>query len=359
LAFCYFFIFLSSQNNLYTLDMYSKNQSNNDFNSLNVLYFVYKWRKVLGVVTISAIIVSGIISLLIPEKYKSTVILFPATTNSISKVLYNRTDDALKFGEEEEAEQMLQILNSEEIRSRIAKKYQLMQHYGIDSACGSQRTLLESEFQDNITFKRTELMSVKIEVLDRDPKMASDIANDIAALHDSVKIRIQKERIGTALKIVEKEYQDKIAYVRSLTDSVKLLNSYGIYDYESQSEVMSEQYAIAISKGDSRAIKSLEEKLNIIGTYGSAYVSLRDKIELQQHQLNSLQTKYEETKVDAEQILPQKFVVSNAFPAEKRSYPIRWLIILVSTVSTMILAILVILLSENIHQYKIKLVDKG
>lgn len=337
--------------------MYSKNRSN-DFNSLNVLYFVYKWRKVLGVVTISAIIVSGIVSLLIQEKYKSTVILFPATTNSISKVLYNRTDDVLKFGEEEEAEQMLQILNSEEIRTRIATKYNLMEHYGIDSTCGYKRTLLESEFQDNITFKRTELMSVKIDVLDRDPNMASLIANDIAALHDSVKIRIQRQRISKALIIVEKEYHDKIAFVRKLTDSLKLLNSYGIYDYESQSEVMSEQYAIAIAKGDSRAVKSLEEKLHIIGTYGSAYMSIRDQLELQQNQLNTLQTKYEETKVDAEQVLPQKFVVSNAFPAEKRSYPIRWLIILVSTVSTMILAILVILVIENINQYKIKLVDK-
>ncbi len=339
--------------------MHSKNQSNNDFNSLNVLYFVYKWRKVLGIVVFSTILVSGIVSLMIQDKYKSTVILFPATTNSISKVLYSRSEDVLKFGQEEEAEQMLQILNSEEIRSRIAKKYNLLAHYKIDSTCDSKRTILDNEFQDNITFKRTELMSVKIEVLDKDPVFASEIANDIAALYDSVKIRIQKDRIQKALHIVQKEYNDKLVYVKNITDSLKLLNSYGIYDYESQSEVISEQYAIAISKGDSRAMRLLEEKLNVIGEYGSSYMSLRDKLVLQQTQLNSLQTKYEETKMDAEQIFPQKFVVSHAFPAEKKTYPIRWLIILVSTVSTLILAILVILLLENINQYKIKLSDKA
>ncbi len=338
--------------------MHSKNQSPNDFNSLNVLYFIYKWRKVLGIVGISAFVISGIISFTIQEKFKSTSILFPATTNSISKVLYGGHDDVLKFGEEEEAEQMLQILSSEEIKGRIAEKYHLMRHYGIDSTSRYKRTELDNEFQNNITFKRTELMSVKIEVLDKDPDMAAAIANDIAALHDSTKIRIQRERIGKAFKIVEKEYNDKVIYVKNLTDSLRLLNSYGIYDYESQSEVISEQYAIAISKGDNRAIKSLEEKLNIIGKYGSAYLSLRDKLELQQTQLNSLQTKYEETKVDAEQILPQKFVVSTAFPAERKSYPIRWIIILVSTVATLILAILAILLIENINEYKIKLADK-
>jgi uncharacterized protein involved in exopolysaccharide biosynthesis len=338
--------------------MHSKNQSPNDFNSLNVLYFIYKWRRVLGIVGVSAVVISGLVSLMIQERYKSTVILFPATTNSISKVLYGGHDDVLKFGEEQEAEQMLQILSSEEIKARIAEKYHLMRHYGIDSTSRYKRTELDNEIQNNITFKRTELMSVKIEVLDKDPNIAAGIANDIAALHDSAKIKIQKARIGKALEIVEKEYNEKVTYVKNLTDSLKLLNSYGIYDYESQSEVISEQYAIAISKGDNRAIKSLEEKLNIIGKYGSTYLSLRDKLELQQNQLNSLQTKYEETKVDAEQILPQKFVVSSAFPAEKKSYPIRWIIILVSTVSTLILAILTILLIENINQYKIKLADK-
>jgi uncharacterized protein involved in exopolysaccharide biosynthesis len=338
--------------------MHSKNQSPNDFNSLNVLYFIYKWRRVLGIVGISAVLISGIVSFMIQERYKSTSILFPATTNSISKVLYGGHDDVLKFGEEEESEQMLQILSSEEIKSRIAEKYHLMRHYGIDSTSRYKRTELDNEIQNNITFKRTELMSVKIEVLDKDPEMAAAIANDIAALHDSVKIRIQRARIGKAFEIVKKEYNDKVTYVKNLTDSLRLLNSYGIYDYESQSEVISEQYAIAISKGDSRAVRSLEEKLNIIGKYGSTYLSLRDKLELQQNQLNSLQTKYEETKVDAEQILPQKFVVSTAFPAEKKTYPIRWIIILISTVATLILAILAILLIENINQYKIKLVDK-
>ncbi|HRG38546.1 MAG TPA: hypothetical protein PK289_08450 [Bacteroidia bacterium] len=338
--------------------MYSKNQSPNDFNSLNVLYFIYKWRKVLGIVGISAIVISGIVSLLIQEKYKSTVILFPATTNSISKVLYNKNDDVLKFGEEGEAEQMLQILSSEEIKYRIAQKFNLMKHYGIDSTCDQKRTLLENEFQNNITLKRTELMSVKIDVLDKDPVMAADIANDIAALHDSVKIRIQKDRIGKALAIVEKEYKDKLNYVNSLSDSIRMFNSYGLYDYESQSEVMNEQYAIAISRGDSRAMKSLEDKLKVIGKYGSAYLAIRDQLELQQTQLNLLQTKYEETKVDAEQQLPQKFIVSRAFPAEKRAYPVRWIIVLVSTVSTLILAILVILLIENINEYRIKLPSK-
>ncbi|MES2591483.1 MAG: hypothetical protein V4608_06335 [Bacteroidota bacterium] len=334
------------------------NKATEDFSSLNILYFIYKWRKPLIIIGAATVIISSIIALTIQEKYKSTVILFPATTSSISKALLSennfKQDDVLEFGAEEEAEQMLQILNSDEIRSKISEKYNLLKHYDIDADDKFKLTKLYDEFQSNITFKRTEFMSVKIEVMDINPDTAASIANDIAALHDSTKIRMQKERALQALQIVKKEYFEKDNEIKRMTDSIKILNGFGLYDYESQSEVTTEQYAIAIAKGDQRAMKALEEKLKIIANYGSSYVSLRDDLELQRKQLNLLKTKYEGTKVDVEQILPQKFIVSNAFPAEKKSYPVRWIIVVVSTLAALLVAIIAMLLIENIKQFKVK-----
>lgn len=338
--------------------MNKKEQLTEDFNSLNILHFIYKWRISLIIIGIGTFVISSIISLTIQEKYKSTVILFPATTSSISKALLSdnsfKQDDVLAFGAEEEAEQMLQILNSDEIRTKISEKYNLLKHYDIDTADKFKRTKLYDEFQSNITFKRTEYMSVKIEVMDINPDTAALIANDIAALHDSTKIRMQRERATQALIIVKKEYLEKEADVNAMTDSIKVINSYGLYDYESQSEVTTGQYAIAISKGDQRAIKALEEKLKVIANYGSVYVSLRDNLEFQRKQLNLLKTKYEGTKVDVEQVLPQKFVVSNAYPAEKKSYPVRWIIVVVSTMASLLMAVIAILLIENLKQFKFK-----
>jgi len=45
--------------------------------------------------------------------------------------------------------------------------------------------------------------------------------------------------------------------------------------------------------------------------------------------------------VDATQSLPQKFVVNTAYPAEEKSYPIRWLIVLFTMLSTFMLAVIV------------------
>jgi uncharacterized protein involved in exopolysaccharide biosynthesis len=338
----------------------SKNVSaEDDFNSLNVLYFIFKWRKPLVIIGVASFLISGIVALTIQEKYKSSVILFPVATSSISQTLLTENNfkhgDLLQFGAEEEAEQMLQILNSDYIRTRICEKYNLMNHYGISKDDKCKRTKLYEEFQNNITFRRTEFMSVKIDVMDHNADTAAFIANDIAALHDSTKTRMQQDRAAQALKIVEREYRSKLADVNAMSDSIKVINGFGLYDYESQSEVTSEQYAIAISKGDQRAIKSLEVKLKIIGDYGSAYVALRDNIELQRKQLNLLKTKYEQAKVDVEQVLSQKFIVSNAFPAEKKSYPICWVIIAVSVLGSLLVAIISILLIENIRQIKVDL----
>jgi uncharacterized protein involved in exopolysaccharide biosynthesis len=332
--------------------MITNSHDNSHFNSTGLLVFLYKWRKAILVITAAGAIASIIFSLLIQNKYKSTVVMFPTSTGSISKQLLaenpNTKSDILQFGEEEQAEQMLQVLNSDEIRARICQKYNLMKHYDIDTADQFKRTMLYEEFLDNVNFKRTEFMSVKVEVLDHSPDTAALIANDISALLDSVHTRMQHDRAIKAFKIVEGEYLAKVAHIKQMEDSMRAINRLGIYDYESQSEVTNEQYAIAISRGDARAVKSLEEKLQVLAMYGSAYMGIRDQLELERKQLTLLLTKYNEAKADAEQSLPYKFVVDKAYPAEKKSYPVRWIIVAVSTISSFILAIIIVIALENL-----------
>ncbi len=300
----------------------------------------------------SAFFASLIVSFLIKDKYKSTVILFPTTTSSISKALIsennNGKDDLLKFGELEEAEQLLQILNSDEIKDRIIEKYNLEQHYGIDKDELYKRTKLDEKFDENVSFELTKYLAVEISVLDYSADTAALIANDISSLLDSVKNRMQKEISMPALKIVEQRYFEQKQYIKDLEDSLTMLRMLGINDYESQAERLTEQLGIAIVQGKSGAISQLESRLKVLSKYGGAYVSIRDQLEFEKKQLASIHSKYEEAKVDAEGVLQHKFVVNNAFPAEKEIYPIRWLIVLISTVSSIIIALLIIIFNQNI-----------
>lgn len=321
-----------------------------DINSINLLEFIYKRRKELFFIGLIAAIVSAIASFIITPKFKSTVIMFPTQTSSISKALLAENsgkDDILKFGEEEEAEQMLQILNSDQIKSKVCEKYNLLEHYNIDRTDQFKYTKLYDEFEENISFERTEFMSVKIEVLDKDPQIAADICNNISELLDSVKNGMQKQRAIAGLKIVERSYLSLKDEISQINDSLKKLRMLGINDYETQSQVFNEQYATAIAKNNLSGAKSLEDKLKILSTYGGSYVSLRELHEQQIKQLSLVKAKYEEAKVDAEQILTQKFIVNRAVKAEKKSYPIRWLIVVVSTSSALIFGFIVLLILQN------------
>lgn len=340
--------------------MINKDNFNQNFNSLKLLLFLYKWRKILLFVSLITILSSIIFSspYFITPKFKSTVIMYPVSTNSISKALLNENidskEDILGFGEDEQTEQMLQILNSNRIREKIIRKYELMKHYNIDTNSKYKFTKLYKEYKSNINFDRTKYMAVEISVYDKDPQIAADIANDIAESLDSVKNQIQKLRAIKGFKIVEAEYKKLKKEIQTKEDSLTTLRKLGVHDYESQAEMINRQLAMELAKGNKSSINRLNNKLLILAKYGGPYVSLRDGLEHDKKQLSAVKKNYDEAKIDAEDFLPQKFIVNSAFIAEKKSYPIRWIIMLISILSSLFITIILLIIIEDISFFKIK-----
>lgn len=324
-----------------------QSQIDKPFFSGIILKVFLKYFKHFAIIAIIAILLSSIFSssYFITPLYKSTVILYPTASNSISKVLlsenFNNSKDILEFGEVEQTEQMLQVLNSNKIRDKIIEKYDLLGHYGIKKNDKFKMTNLYEEYEDKFTFRRTEFMAVKITVYDKNPQFASDMANDVAELVDSTINIMQKEIAKKAFIIVEEEYDKLKREVEFKEDSLTVLRGFGVHDYESQSEMFNRQLAIELAKGNKAGVKRLDQKLEILAKYGGPYVSLRDALEHDKKRLSELRAKYDEAKVDASESLPHKFVVSNAYKAEKKTYPIRWLIVVLSTLASLFLSMLV------------------
>ena len=328
-----------------------------DFDSSNLVIFLYKWRKPLLIVILVAVFGSWFFSCpwFITPKFKSTVVMFPATSSSISKSLLTeqamKEQDITAFGEDDQAEQLLQILNSNKIRDKVISKFKLMQHYGIDSTSSNKFSTLFKKYENNISFRRTEFMAVQISVYDEDPQLAADIANTIASLLDSTKNEMMRQRSVKGFHVVEAEYNSMKAEKDKIVDSLVALGNLGVNDVENQSQVLNQQYAIALMNGNRSAQAALQKKLDVLGKYGGIYMALKNALEFKTEQFILLETKYKQAKVDAEENLPQKFIVSDAFKAEKKSYPMRWLIVLVSTVSALFMAIIVIMVYEKITTY--------
>jgi len=314
--------------------MENSKQPGYNFSSVDLLIYIWKKRAILIGVGLIAGIASIIISLLITPMFQSTVIMFPASSASISRDLlsqnYSGNQNVHGFGEEEQAEQLLQILNSEPIRSRIIQKYNLMEHYVIQPDEKYPLTRLYEEYKSNINFRLTEYMSVEISVMDKDPDYAANMANDISNLVDTVYNSMMKERAVEAFRLVEREYLEAARNLETLRDSMNQL-----------SEQVSEHMR---TTGDpsNNLVRAISEN-------GALYISMMNSVRYETALVTDLSLKYKEARLEAEQNLPHKFVVEQAYPSEKKAYPKKSLIVIVSTFSSLLFALIVLIVIDNVR----------
>ena len=324
------------------------NQKDTSFSSKYLCRLLVEYRKSVLIILIAAALLAVLFSssLFITPLYKSTAILYPTSSNSISKVLISTTfqsnNDIMNFGESEQTEQMLQVLNSNRIRDKVMERYHLMEHYGIKPDSRYPYTKLNRLYDSRIKFRRTEYNAVKITVLDSDAELAATMANDIAELFDTTMNAMQKEVAVKAFKLVETEYNSLCAEMAALEDSLNTLRKLGVFDYEAQAEMLSQQLAVDLGKSNTQGVKNIQNQLDILAEYGGAYYAISEKLDHDRLQLSLVKTKYEEAKVDATEDIPHKFVVTSAFKAEHKSYPIRWIIVTVTVVATFLLLLLLL-----------------
>jgi uncharacterized protein involved in exopolysaccharide biosynthesis len=327
-----------------------ENNSDFGFSAFSLFGYILKKLKFLFIVAIAAAIVSGAASFLITPKYKAKVVLFPAASTPVSQVLltsYPTNKNIEGFGEEEEAEQVLQVLNSDLIKDRMINKYDLVNHYEISPNSKTKKTQLYREFESNASFRRTEFNSIEITVLDKDPVLAANMANDISDQIDTIINDIRKDRVRQAFKIVENEYFTYQTKIKLMEDSISEMRKKGINNYEGLVDRLTEGYSKALINNNPKAAEKIDDRMKSVAPFATTYISLRERIGGEYGQLSNLKSRYLAMRVEVEQNLPTTYIVDRAFPADKKSTPIRSLIIILSMLSAMILGIVAALIFDN------------
>ncbi len=324
----------------------------------NLLLFLYKKRKIIILITVLGAVASIITSLLITPQYKSTVVLYPTSTASVSKSLLsdniNVKGNLMSFADESGVEQLLQILHSNYLTDHIIQKYDLAKHYKVDTSSAYKRTQLYKKYKSNISFRKTQYGSIEIEVFDENPQIASDIANDISLYADTVVRKVKKDRAWNALLIVEYEYKKLKQQIREMSDSLSTLNQMGVLDYEKQVTAYSTALAEGYASGriSSKGIAFLEKELKKMEKYGHIYLEISKFVELEQERLSILKGKWVEAGVEYAQNLSCVFIVDKAVPADKKSKPVRWLIVVFSTIASFLFALLGVAFAEFWRNFK-------
>jgi capsular polysaccharide biosynthesis protein len=324
--------------------------SSYQFNFLELIKFIIKWRKQLAIITISAAVVSYLITFALKPEYKSKAVFYPGTVNSISYALFynlkERAQDALAYGDEENVEQYMQLAKSSQLREKISADFNLMEHYGIDANDPKRYAKLNKKFDKYVSVNRTPFNSVEVIVFDTDPELSARIANAVMYNTDSLKKLSQRIVAQQAYNIVKQEYENKVAIIDSLSQMTRTLGSEGVYNVEEQSRGLAE----LIGKGTNNSFTDKERKN--LGQHVGDFVSLDEQIRFEAEQLTDLRKKYNQCKLDLDSKLSNIFVVDIAQPNYDKAYPMRLIIAILTAVAAFIFSIIGIVVMERIQIIK-------
>jgi capsular polysaccharide biosynthesis protein len=308
-------------------------------NNSELLNLLLRWWKHLLGVALIALVLSAIFSspFIITPKYKSFAVLYPA--------------NIIPMGNETPTEQMLQVLESDVIRDSVTVVFNLYESYRIDQGGSSSTSDLIKQYQENVMFRKTEYESVVVEVLDKDPIQARDMVASIIFFFNKKERFLQQEKAMELVKILETQVSKKRAEMDSMeTILTGIRQNYGILDYALQTEYATERYLEVISTPSRKMnAKEIEPLLDALKEKGGEFMSLNEHLWRVRGGYNDLKEQLEAAERDVEKNLTYCNVITNPVVADKKAYPIRWLIVAVSVLSTLLLSVLFLSIAENLR----------
>lgn len=291
------------------------------FESDEVLNLLWRWRKQFIIVFIVSFVGSAIFSssIFIKPKYKSYAQVYPTNLQ--------------KYSDESATEQMLQMLESGVIREAICSQFGLDSVYDIEQGDQHFKTLLYKEYADNVSFKKTKHESVEVAVLDTDPERAYNMVNAILKRFNIEVKRLQDEKLKEAVSTIKEMMiikADEIVFLEKEINTIR--KDYGILDYGSQVKSLSREYYRLLARGNSKSgkVDRVKTELDNLKKKGVEYERLSGRLWVARDSYNGLKLKYEAEQNELQRTKEYIMNFVSPYKADKKTYPVRWLIVLVS-----------------------------
>ncbi len=302
----------------------------NYFDNTSMIQTVLKWKWHIIIITLVAAIFGAIFSgsMFITPLFKSEATVYPTHIE--------------EYSDETITEQMLQIMQSQQIMDSVVDKFGLLEHYKIEKSYKYWKTALIGEYRSNVSISRTPYDAVTIKVYDSDPEIACAMVYEIVNQYNLIIEKLTKTQRGEQARMFKSTLKDNEIFLDSLRERLTTIGTeYGIVDVTSQSREITRAY---LNNGKSDKLNELKENLE---TYGPEVNIINNLLEYASE--NYHKTKYDferETRYCANNISFAN-MVSNPFVADKKAYPIRWVVVALSALCACFISILVIYVIEN------------
>lgn len=310
---------------------------NNFFDNQRILNLIWKRKFHFVIVGALAIVLSGIFSGpgFIKPKFKSSTRIYPINLAVLS--------------EESETEQMLEILNSRDIKLKMFDAFELDEVYRISKEDPNYFTYMLDIYNDNVKASKTEFETVEIRVMDRIPQRASDMCDSIIHFYNTKVGEMHRAKSWEMVEILKKQLNRKYEELDSVTANLNnIRKEYGIIDFEKQVPEVTRGYmnVLAANRSSTTDGKKIQTLYNNLSEKGTKALVLESHLNHIVSEIDSVSTQYDVYLSEYEKEITYCHIVEYPIPADKKSYPVRWLIVAFSTVAAVFFALLVFLVLD-------------
>ena len=302
-----------------------------------VIRQILRWKLhliVIGIITVAlAILFSS--SLFITPLFKSKARIYPINIKA--------------FSEESESEQMLEVVSSTDLKRKMVEVFNLKKRYGISPDDRFAQTNVLQKYDEYVSSSKTRYETIELQVMDSEPEVASAMVDSLITFYNAKMLEMRKAKYADELLGYQNDLRRKQAEIDSLNNQMEVFRKeYGILDYESQTLQLTLGYAEVLARGAARSsVDDLQKRLALLGDKGGEFLLMQSKMQDLEKQREEIGTNLEEVQSLMNREENFALVVEEPFPADKKSYPTRWIILLASLISVEFLAVLFILLFDR------------
>lgn len=212
-------------------------------NLIGVLRTLFRYLRFIVIVCVLVGLGSIIISLLLPVYYKSSTIFLSASPELLTErgLFGTTTRDPQPFGDNNDNDRLLTIAESDELKAYLIDRFDLYEHYDIDSTGAKAAYYIREQLQGLYEVQKTKRDAIQLSIEDQEPEMAAAMANAARDKIDDINLQLAKAMQLNQIETFRQNIIEKNKSVLTLSDSLQAVRSrYGIYNTESQSETLSD-----------------------------------------------------------------------------------------------------------------------
>lgn len=231
-----------------------------DKSFLQIIPLLWQHKKVILVPVIVAILLTSIVTLLMPNYYESSATFYPVNSSLLEPSVQINERSIDYYGDDSDVDRLLSIANSGEIAQNLINQFDLSTHYGISLSERKGQIRLLKAFKKRYKVIKTEYDAIELSIEDKDPEMAKKLTEAIVQMIDHKSVSIVRSAQQNLLKNLRATFRANQEEVNIISDSLqKLRQQYGIYNTESQAEALTN---LEVRSPGSSAVKKRIDNYN-------------------------------------------------------------------------------------------------